>query len=58
MKNPPIPDSNPAKPGQPADHNPTGETLPVDPSEQGKLEPMDDAYLHGGKSKDRTRNGI
>lgn len=53
MKNPPTPDPQPGKPRQPADHKPKDDSLPVDPSEQGKLDPMDDAFLHGAKNKSK-----
>ena len=53
MKNPPTPDPKPGKSRPPADHNPKGESLPKHPAEQGKLEPMDDAFLHGDKNKSK-----
>ena len=51
MKNPPTPDPKPGKSRQPPDHNPKDDPLPIDPPEQGKLEPMDDAFLHGDRKE-------
>ncbi len=50
MKNPPTPDRKPGKPRQPTDHKPKDDPLPTDTPEHGKLNPMDDAFLHGGKN--------
>jgi hypothetical protein len=51
MKNPPTPDPKPGKPRPPADPKPKDEPSLVDTPEQGKLDPMDDALLHGGNNK-------
>ena len=50
VKNPPTPDRKPGKPRQPTDHKPKDDPLPTDTPEHGKLNPMDDAFLHGGKN--------
>ena len=50
MKNPPTPDPKPDKERQPADPKPKDDPSHVVPSGQGKLKPMDDAFLHGGNS--------
>ena len=49
MKNPPAPDPKPDKPRPPPDPHPKDDPSREKPPEQGKLEPIDDAFLHGNR---------
>jgi hypothetical protein len=55
MNNPPIPDSKPGIPGQPAEHAPKVDPVLRYPPIKGKLNPNGDALLHHKKNSGKEK---